>query len=85
MNLHLVLSKRTYIQLEKNRYFPTAMLGVLPVRLSSHHVNELNGSKKNDLDIKSIIVAVSVAPIHPQTQEYILFSVSLRSSLISER
>lgn len=62
-----------------------AMLGVLPVPLSSHHVNELDGSKKNDLDIKSIIVAISVAPIHPQTQEYILFSVSLRSSLISER
>lgn len=86
MNLHLVLSKRTYIQLKKNRYFATAMLGVLPVPLSSHHVNELNGSKHwYDLDIKSIIVAISVAPIYPQTQEYILFSVSSRSSLISER
>lgn len=62
-----------------------AMLRVLPVTLS-YHVNELNGNENwYGLDIKSIIVAISVAPIYPQTQEYILFSVSSRSSLISER
>lgn len=62
-----------------------AMLEVLPVTLS-YHGNELNGNENwYDLDIKSIIVAISVAPIYPQTQQYILFSVSSRSSLIFER
>lgn len=43
-----------------------AMLGVLPGTLS-YHVNELNRNENwYGLDIKSIIVAISVAPIYPQ-------------------